>query len=415
MIIDPELRGALVSLLLGLLLGLERQRSQRSPESLFAGVRTFPMLVLVGFLAAQGASHGLPLLLPAVLLAVGGLAVAAYLRSTDEHRGATTETLALLAPLLGALVAWEQAGSASALTVLVALLLTLKAPLHAVAGRVSELELLEALKFAVVAVIVLPLLTTTPIGPYQAIVPRHVGIVVVVLSGVSLLGYVLVRVLGGRTGWALAGALGGLVSSTSVTLGFAGKARSHRFQAGPLALGILLASTVLYARGLVVIALFDRRLGRALAVPLAGLFLVGVVVALRRFRALANSEEKGVAELGNPVELGRALVLALLFAGILVLARAAQASLGSSGLLVAGFVGGLVDVDAVALAAARLHGQGLASTENAAGSFLLASAANLLVKGGVVLAVGGRELAGRVLPVFAVWIVLTLALLLVVR
>lgn len=413
--LEPELRGALISLLLGLLLGLERQRSQRHPESLFAGVRTFPMLVLVGFLATQAGAHGQPLALPAALLAVAALAVAAYARSPDEHRGATTEALALLAPLLGALVAWEQVPTASALAVLVTLLLTLKAPLHAVAGRLSEDELLGALKFAVVALIVLPLLPATPVGPYDALVPRHVGIVVAVLSGVSLVGYLLVRVLGGRTGWALAGALGGLVSSTSVTLGFAAKARSQHGQAAALALGILLASTVLYARGLVLILLFDRTLGSALAVPLCSLFLIGVLVALRRFRALRGDGERGVADLGSPVELGRALALALLFAGMLLLARAAQASLGSNGLLMAGLLGGLVDVDAVAMTAARLHGQGLAGTEAAAAAFLLATAANLVVKGGIVAVVGGRELARRVLPVFALWAVLTLAFLLFSR
>lgn len=407
--LEPELRGALISLLLGLLLGLERQRSQRSPEALFAGVRTFPMLVLLGFLATLAGAHGQPLTLPATLLAVAALAVAAYVRSPDQHLGTTTEALALLAPLLGALVAWGQAGSASALAVLVTLLLTLKAPLHDVAGRLSEDELLGVLKFAVVAVIVLPLLPTTPLGPYEALVPRHVGIVVAVLSGVSLLGYALVRVLGGRTGWALAGALGGLVSSTSVTLGFAAKARSLQGQAAALALGIVLASTVLYVRSLVLILLFDRALGLVLAVPLGVLFLVGVAVALRRFRALRSGGETGTAELGNPVELGRAVGLALMFAAMLVLARAAQANLGASGLLAAGLFGGLVDVDAVAMTVARLHGQGLASNEASAAAFLLATVANLLVKGGMVLAVGGGGLARRVLPVFAVWVVLTLA------
>lgn len=407
---DTPLGGAILSLLIGLLLGLERERSRQADEGLFAGIRTFPILALCGFLAARAAGTGAALTLPAVLLTVGALAVASYLRTADAHLGATTEIAAVLAPLLGALVAWREAALAAALAVVVTLLLTLKAPLHKIAGSISNDEILAILKFGVVAVVLVPLLPTQPIGPYGALVPRHVGLVVVVMSGVSLGGYLLVRTLGGHTGWALAGSLGGLVSSTAVTLSLAGKARALPALVPALGDGIVLASTVLYARSLFLVFVFDPELGMLLGPRLGLLFFLGLLGALLRLRRVAG-DAPGGAGLGNPVELGRAVGLAALFAAILVGARAAQEALGSAGLTAAGLVGGLVDVDSVAVAMARLHRQGIVTGEAAAAAFLLGTVANLTIKSGITLFVGGAALARRVWPTFLVLAAATIALL----
>ena len=409
--IDTPLGGALVALAIGLLLGLERERSQRPDERLFAGIRTFPLLVLSGYLSGLASRQGLPLVLPALLLAVAGLAVASYLRSAVVHAGATTEAAAILAPLLGALVAWNQAVPAISLAVLVTLLLTLKAPLHRIAGSVSEEEIVAILKFGIVSVVLVPLLPTQPIGPYGALVPRHVGLVVVILCGVSLGGYLLVRLLGSGAGWPLAGAVGGLVSSTAVTLSLSGKARAVPELVRPLALGILLASTVLYLRGLLRIWLFDRALAAHLAPRLLVLFTLGALASALLGQRSAADGAGSIVALGNPVELGRAVGLGLMFAAILLAARAAQEQLGRTGLWTAGFLGGFVDVDSVAIAAARLRQQGITTAGAAGGSYLLATLSNLLVKGGIAVLIGGRGLGRRVWPVFAVLAAATLALL----
>ncbi len=403
--------GAAVCLLIGLLLGLERQRSQRPDEQLFAGIRTFPLLVLSGFLGALAAQKGAPLALPAALLGVAGLAIAAYHRTAAEHVGATTESLALLAPLLGACVGFGQPDLAAALAVAVTLLLTLKAPLHKIAGAISEEEIFSILKFGIVAVILLPLLPRRAYGPYDAIVPRHVGFVVVTISAVSLVGYLLVRVLGGRTGWALTGLVGGLVSSTAVTLTLSGKAREAQAPLSPLAAGTLLASMILYARGAVLIGLFDAPTLAYLAPRLLALFVVGAAFAARELRSADKGAATGGVALGNPVELSKAFSLGPLFALILLLGRAAQATFGSAGLWAAAAVGGLLDVDSVALANARLRQQGLATIDAAGGSFLLATLANLTVKGSIVVTAGGAPFARRVLPGFVALAAATLVAL----
>jgi uncharacterized membrane protein (DUF4010 family) len=394
------------ALLIGLLLGLERQRSHSGEAELFAGIRTFPVLTLGGYLSA---ATGQPAVVVAFVVAVAGLAIASYARA-ERLGGATTEAVAVAAPLLGALVHGGQPLLAGAAAVVMTLLLTLKAPLHRLAGSVTEEEILSILKFAVVAVIVLPLLPTTSMGPHGALVPRHIGYVVVVLSGVSLAGYLLVRFLGGRSGWALAGLLGGLVSSTAVTLSFSGKARAVPDLARALGLGVLLASTVLYLRGLVLIGLFDHDLALRLAPRLLLLSVLGFGLAFAA-RGKATAEKPDPLSLGNPVELGRALVLALLFAAILLAARVAQERLGTGGLGVTALVGGLVDVDSVAVAVARLHQQGVTPVDAAAAAYLLATLANLCVKAGIVTVVGGRPLARAVLPSFAGLAAATVALL----
>src|SRR5688572_6215090 len=408
---ETPLGGAFVSLLLGLLLGLERERAKKA-EPLFAGIRTFPLIALCGFFAATAAQKGMPLVLPALLLAVAAFGLASYLRAPEPDAGITTEVTALVAAFLGAVVAWGQVPLAASAAVVVTLLLTLKDPLHRLAGRVSGEEVLAIVKFGIVAVVLLPLLPDEPVGPYGALVPRKVGLMVVILSGVSLVGYLLVRILGGRAGWALAGALGGLVSSTATTLSFSSKARDAREQTPALAVGVILASTVLYLRGAVVLGLMDRPLAMYLAPRLALLLGIGLVFAAVQFRRRQRRPAEAM-DLGNPVELGRAILPGLVFAVVIVLARVAQHKMGTTGLWAVGLVGGLVDVDSVAVAAARLRQQDLATLEVAGGAYLLATVSNLAFKGAAVALTAGGEMARRVLPCFGVLAVATLAALFV--
>jgi uncharacterized membrane protein (DUF4010 family) len=411
--LDGAAAGLAQALLIGLLLGLERERSRAADEvEGFAGIRTFPLFTLAGFLAAVLAGPA-PLALPSLLIAVAALAVAFQVVG-PAGKGATTETAALLAVLLGAAVGFGHGPLAAAVAIVATLLLTLKAPLHRLARAVSQDEILAILKFGVVALIALPLLPNRGLGPYQAVNPRDVGFMVVLLTALSLVGYLLVRFFGEGKGYALAGLLGGLASSTAVALSFSRKARETPDLARPLAAGIVVASTVLYARGALVLMVLDAPLGRHLLPRLAALFAVGLVLSLVLLRRAPAPGEAGPAlSLGNPVELGHAVVLAALFGLVLLIARVAQAELGTAGLWTVGVVGGLVDVDSVAVAAARVRHQGVVDVPVAAGAYLLATLSNLIFKGGVSFVVGGRPLARLVLPAFAVMAALTLAALFV--
>jgi uncharacterized membrane protein (DUF4010 family) len=411
--LDDVAAGLAQSLLIGLLLGLERERARGAEEvEGFAGIRTFPLFTLAGFLAAVLTGHA-ALALPALVIAVAALAVVFQVVGS-AGKGATTETAALLAVLLGAAVGFGRGSLAAAIAVVATLLLTLKAPLHRLARAVSQDEILAILKFGVVALIVLPLLPDRGLGPYQAVNPRGIGYMVVLLTAVSLIGYLLVRFLGEGKGYALAGLLGGLASSTAVALSFSRKAREKPELARPLAAGIVVASTVLYARGMLVLLVLDAPLGRHLLPRLGGLLVVGLALSFLLLRRASDSQEpRPELSLGNPVELGHAVILAALFGVVLLIARVAQAELGTAGLWTVGVVGGLVDVDSVAVAAARVRQQGVVDVPAAAGAYLLATLSNLFFKGGVSLVAGGRPLARQVWPAFAVLAVLTIAALFV--
>ena len=410
--LDDVAAGLAQALLIGLLLGLERERSRAPDEAEgFAGIRTFPLFTLAGFLAAVLAGPA-PLALPALLIAVAALAVTFQVVGS-EGKGATTETAALLAVLLGAAVGFGRGSLAAAVAVVATLLLTLKAPLHRLARAVSQDEILAILKFGVVALIVLPLLPDRGLGPYQAVNPRDVGLMVVLLTAISLAGYLLVRSFGEGKGYALAGLLGGLASSTAVALSFSRKAREAPDLARPLAAGIVVASTILYVRGALVLMALDAPLGRHLLPRLGALFVAGLAISFVLLKRAAAPRETGPAlSLDNPVELGHALLLAALFAVVLLVARVAQAKLGTAGLWTVGAVGGLVDVDSVAVAAARLRAQDVVEVPVAAGAYLLATLANMLFKGGVTILAGGAPLARQVLPAFGVLAVLTVGALL---
>jgi uncharacterized membrane protein (DUF4010 family) len=237
-------------------------------------------------------------------------------------------------------------------------------------------------------------------------VPRHIGMVVAIVSALSLVGYLLVRVLGGRAGWALTGLVGGLASSTATTLSLSSKARGATGLKPSLAAGILLANTILYARLLVLIGMFDAPLLRYLAPRMLALLVIGAAFAALQLKG-RGKDETGEITLKNPVELGKALLLGLGFGAILLLGRAAEEEFGQAGLWAASAIGGLLDVDSVALANARLHQQGMAATEEAGRALLLATVANLIVKGVIVVSVGGGALARRVIPGFVALVAAT--------
>jgi uncharacterized membrane protein (DUF4010 family) len=193
-----------------------------------------------------------------------------------------------------------------------------------------------------------------------------------------------------------------------VTLSFSGKAREDGSLARTLVVGVVAASTLLYLRGLVVIGLLDRPLAVHLAPRLVLLFLLGAALVFLSYRRLEGGAEQGL-RLGNPVELGRAVGLALLFGAILLGARAAQAELGTGGLWAV--ARGLLDVDSVAVAAASLRKSEVATLEAASGACLVATLANLALKAAIVVLVAGRPLARHALPSFGVLAAGTLALL----
>lgn len=399
----------LIVLLMGLLIGLERQHSTKTDEPLFAGVRTFPLIALLGFFSGFLCKAGYTWVLPAALLGVCAVAVAAYLVSAQgPHKGATTEFVAILTFVLGAVAALDYLILAATFAVLITLLLSIKAPLHALAQKISEDEIYAVLKFCIISVIILPLLPNRAFGPFGVMNPRLVWWVVVLISALSMVGYVLIRLLGARQGIVLTGFLGGIASSTAATFELSEQSRKSE---APLAryftLGIVIACTIMFVRVLVLTFIISQGLGGRLTWLIALPLLAGVVGGLVLWWRKSGAAETSL-KVSNPMELGNALKFGAIFAVVLFLSRAAYQYFGSSGLYIAGSLAGTTDVDAFTISASRMFVQGVIPAGTASASILLACSVNTLVKAGIAVFVGGPGLRRTVLPVMGGLVVASL-------
>lgn len=336
---------------LGILLGLERERT-RGEQRAFAGVRTFALVALLGAIsvyAGEQLQHSW--IVGLVFLAVTALVVAAYhAAARDGDIGATTEVSVLITFFVGALCARDQVPIAAAVAVAAMLLLALKGWLHHLAKRIEPSDVEATLKFAIITVIVLPLVPNANYGPagLEVINPYKTWLMVVLIAGLNFAGYILVKVLGREHGLGITGLLGGLVSSTAVTLSFSQRSRAEADLAPLLALAILLAWTVMFFRVVVEVAVVNLTLAKelVLGMVLMGTVSLGICYLLWR---RGHSRKKAQVESGNnPFELGEAIKFGGLFAVVIFVSSASRAYFGDTGLYLAGALAGLTDVDAIA-------------------------------------------------------------------
>lgn len=401
--------GFALALAVGGAVGLERERhahAQRQPT--FGGARTFPLVALWGALLALLARElGSAILVAGVIALVVLVSVSHWNASKVAgvpQVGLTTEIAALVVFALGGLPFVEFAGLpfaqrmllSGALGTAVMALLALRAPIHAFAERISYEDIVATVRFALVALVVLPLLPDRAFGPFAALNPFRIGVVVVLIAGISFVGYVAVRLYGARKGLAVTAIAGGLVSSTAVTLTFAARGREHPELRRACALAVSLAATIMFARVLVEIAAVRPALVGPAAVPLGamlGVAALGCLVLWRRMRGAASADEP--ANLHNPFRLRTAVRLGLVYAAVRLLSALAWEHLGSGGLLASAALSGLADVDAITLSVAQMHGQGL-EDGLAVAAVTLAATTNTLVKVVLCAVLGGRDMARAV-------------------
>ncbi len=396
----------------GLLIGLERERSRpadKNAQAFLGGARTHPLLALGGGVATLAARE---VGMVAVAIPFGALVLFLGLSYAGEvregrHRGLTSHAAFLLSFLLGMLALTQgvipslayKGFAVASVAVVATFLLSAKPMLHPLVRRVSTEDATATLEFLIVAVVVLPLLPDRAYGPFDVLNPFQIGVLMVLISALSFAGYVAIRLLGARRGLGVTGLVGGLVSSTAVTLSMAGRARERPEIADSAALAVMLASTVMFARVVVIVALVNPRLTRHVALPmLAGLgagLVATLLLWLRSGRAMTKKEEP--VAFSNPFELGAALKFALLFAVILVGSKGATVLFGTAGTYAAGLLAGSTDVDAITLSVAKLAGDGGVPADVAATTIFLGTASNTLVKGVMGAVVGGWGFGRRVL------------------
>jgi len=386
---------------LGVLLGLERQRSYARDEA-FGGVRTFALIALLGATTAFLHSQ-LDLIWLAVVgfVAVALLVVVSYAITAQRGDiGITTEVTALLTFLLGGLCVWGHVGLAAAVAVASLLLLSLRDWLHRLAARIETADVEATLKFAIITLIILPLLPNENFGPppLDVLNPYKIWLMVVLISGLNFVSYILVKVLGKEHGLGLTGLLGGLVSSTAVTLGFSQRSKQEPLLAPAFALGILLAWTVMFFRVVIEVGVVNLALAGRLVWGVGLMGGVNLVISLFLWRRTRTHETGTVSSGHNPFELGEAVKFGLLFGVVIFAAKAAEVYLGDAGLYLAGALAGLSDVDAISLSMANLAAANPANSGVAARTVIIAVLSNTLVKSGMIVSLAAPSLRKVMLP-----------------
>ncbi len=407
-----------VAALVGLAVGVEREWSGHAPgaSTRFAGLRTFFLFGVAGGAAGLLTISGMAVLGAAILLGVAGLVATAFvvaMRRPGEPLDATTEAAALVVIALGALAGLGQLALAAGGVAIVVFMLGEKQKLHWLVRRIGEDELHAALQFAVLALVVLPLLPARATPWLGGMSPRDLWALVLLFSGINFAGYIARHAVGAERGYTLTGMLGGLISSTLVTLQFARRSRDEPEHGAALALGVIAACTVLPARvGLVTLVLSPAVARQALpylAAPLvAGMVLVAI--GLRRTRMTGSD---GVIH-GSPLGLLSAIRMSVLFAAALAGINWIRAAWGASGVIATAVVLGLTDLDALTVAMARLGAERPDTLlALAAAGIAVGIMTNTVVKLGIALVVGRgrfRREAGIGLAVLAVAVGAVIAL-----
>lgn len=387
--------------LAGLAVGLEREWSGHAtgPDARFAGIRTFFLLGALGGIAGWLATGPSPPLAVVLLAGAAALVVAAYVMAARRGRDGidgTTEAAALLVLAVGAIAGRGQLQVASAMAAVMVLALGEKDTIRRFVERIDAVEMRAALQFAVLALVVLPLLPPGPYGPYGAIRPRLMWTVVLLFSAVSFAGYLARKALGPARGYVVTGALGGLISSTAVTLAFARLSRRYPEAARALALGTVAACTVLVPRVATVVAVLNPAFLPNVAVLLAPMLVVGVAIWLIGRRP-DDATPPADLTTRNPLELGHALKMTVGFQVIVFAVELARARFGDIGVVASAFGAGLTDVDALTLSMVRIATDA-AAWDLAARGLVVGIVANTLLKTVVAGWIGGPGYRRVVIP-----------------
>ncbi|WP_172145640.1 MgtC/SapB family protein [Pseudomonas tumuqii] len=405
------------ALAVGLLIGAERGWQERNTEDghLAAGIRTYGLSGLLGGFAMLLGEHFGVVAWAVVFVGFAALVLASYFGDLMQlgDRGLTSEVAMLITFILGSLAVAGHPPLAAAGAVAVALLLSLKRTLHGALRRLSEAELSGVLKLLFISLVLLPALPNQGYGPWQAFNPYVTWWMVVLIASLGFAAYVAIRLVGTRHGLLLTALLGGIVSSTAMTVTLA-RLNHERNLHAMLACGLLATSALMFPRVLLEVGLINAPLLPRLLWPLGVAALVYAGGALAYFRLAGSmAEESAEPPLKNPFELSSALRFAALLVLILFLAEGARRWLGDVGVYLVALVSGLADVDPITLTLARSAKAELAPQVAVQGIFL-AVLSNSLIKGLLIALIGGRQLALRTLPVMAAGLLAGAAVLLLV-
>ncbi|MFP8955391.1 MgtC/SapB family protein [Natrialbaceae archaeon A-CW3] len=375
--LPPNVLKLLVAVALGMFLGLEREWSEKD-----AGIRTFALITLAGAVFTLLETPALLIIAGVLVLAQGILLGIRGVYRDESGLSLTTSISMIVAFGVGILVASGYFLEGVVVALLSSLLLVLRRELHGFAQDLSKEEVRSASELAILAFVVYPLLPDEQLGPWNAINPRVVWLLVIAMSAIGFVNYIIIQKYGTR-GIGVSGFVGGLVNSTAVVGEIATRSRRNETFAGLAVSGILLADAAMAFRNTLIILFFLPELALVIGAPLLAITIAGIILSIVQ----GNWDEEFTAELDSPFSLQSALKFGTLFLGVLVISAAAQATFGSAGFFVTAFFSGLISSGSVATTAVVLVGSGQLSVIDAAIGVVVATSASILVKIGLAATV----------------------------
>ena len=389
-----------IAIIVGLMIGLQREiYYRREGRQGFAGARTFALIALLGYLSAWMLDF-VPYFLHISLFLFGLLVFAAYIHKivkTDFH-GSTTEISSLLTYVLGVMIYYSLESYAILIAIIMLFLLEIKSSLLKMEKKISQPDITSAILFLIMTFVVLPLLPDRMVGPFEMFNPYKTWLMVVLVAGISFVGYIAIKILGNKRGIYLTGIFGGLVSSTAVAITLSKLYALQQAHLKNFAGGIAIASTIMYIRVLTETVIFNPSLAKSLVLPYASATIVGLVFVAYLYKNETVHKVEHIAINNNPLELSEALKLGLLFGIIFGLIGVFQSKFGDSGIYVISFLSGLTDVDAITLSLSQLAKVKI-SELTAMYGIMIATVVNSIVKLGIVFVLGGRK-AGALIAFF---------------
>ncbi len=385
--------GVLISMGIGLILGLEREYDKLKDQG-FAGIRTFPIVAILGFSLGNLTEKFTPWLL---IVSLGAfilfLAFNHFFQKQEEYGKGLTTNLALIATfVLGVMVSAEFYRDAVATAVIIVTLLSLKTRFRTVISNITSEELFAFIKFSIIALLILPFLPNKTYGPNDLLNPFEIGSIIVIVSFLNFIGYLLVKYVGSKKGILLTAILGGLISSTAVTWSYASRSVESPELSRKYAAGIIIASAIMFPRLILLAYIFNNALLTYLALPFGVLTLVCLVVSLLLIKRDSNKPDTNI-KLGNPMNLLNAIGFGVIYVVILFAVFYSNEFFGESGLYYSALIAGLGDTDAITISMAKFSLDGeklkLASTV-----IIAAIMSNMLVKLGIT-AFRGSKTTGK--------------------
>lgn len=424
-----------VAILLGALIGLQREYTQqRSHVKKFAGIRTFILISLLGALLGYLSINVLQsyAIVVAGFVAITLIAIASYLVTYFRYKDttATTELASILTFVIGLMCTVGFMKQAVVIGILIAVFLTFKQGLHSIASKIKNKELLAIVEFALILLVILPLLPRKEFSPLDVPIlkdlllalnipesillqlnvfnPYNIWLMVILVAGISFLGYMLTKFLGSRRGYGLIGLVGGIASSTAVTISMAEESRKNKKGINLFVVAAVIASATAFIRILIEVIIVNNSLVKLVIIPLGVMSIAGYAIALVLYLKENKTKKAKELELKQPFNIRRALKFGIFFAFILFIAKLAQVTLGPVGVYLASIFSGLADVDAITLTMSSLSKIGEIAPEVAVTAIILAASSNTLAKAGMAWFFGEKRFAKHITIISVLILVLGL-------